>query len=421
MIFKLTALDILLLVAAVQLVLFISFLLFGNRRRLPNMLLAAFLFAQLTMVLTGLSLGHQAFFIRHLPHLFLISAPFYTLAGPILYLYVRSLTEQDFRLYGSRLLHLAPFALSFLYFAAAFYLRGAEWKRGIMESGGFWTQDQWNTYRLAYYAQILVYCTASLRAIAHYRNRLKDQYSSVDRINLSWLRIVIIGYIAAWIFDVFRFAALWLRLEVPVDLLLLDFGAFIVFFNVIFFKGWTQPRIFVPESRLKYQSSTLTPDSADAYKARLDAHMREHRSYLNPDLTLKDLADATGIPPRHLSQVLNDRIRQNFFDYIGRLRVEESLRLFAEAGRTRKTVLEIVYEVGFNSKSTLKLPAASGGESSICKEKDIWMRSLTPRQAAGNALAIRFNSLFKKHIGMTPREYRRQLFQQKHHPDRRAR
>ncbi|MBN1894246.1 phosphatase PAP2 family protein [bacterium] len=46
----------------------------------------------------------------------------------------------------------------------------------------------------------------------------------------------------------------------------------------------------------------------------------------------------------------------------------------------------------------LKLPAASGGESSICKEKDIWTRSLTPgqspghspRQAKGNAPAVRF-------------------------------
>ena len=40
----------------------------------------------------------------------------------------------------------------------------------------------------------------------------------------------------------------------------------------------------------------------------------------------------------------------------------------------------------------MKLPAASGGESSICKEKDIWIRSLTPRQAAGNALAVRFST-----------------------------
>ena len=48
----------------------------------------------------------------------------------------------------------------------------------------------------------------------------------------------------------------------------------------------------------------------------------------------------------------------------------------------------IIYSAWVGSK--LKLPAASGGESSICKEKDIGMRSLTPRQAAGNALAIRF-------------------------------
>jgi len=383
MVFKLTALDILLLVASIQLVLFISFLLFGKRRRLPNTLLAAFLFAQLAMVLAAFIFGHYGFFHDHFPHIFYIGVPFYTLVGPILYLYVRSLTESGFPLNRRRLLHLAPFAVMLLYFAVAFYLHDAEWKRRVLDEGGFWTKSRWTVFRLAYYGQILVYNIATLRIIAQYRTRLKDQYSSLERINLSWLRIVILGYLAALFFDILRFAALSFKLEVPIDLLFVDYAAFTVFFNIIFFKGWTQPELFAPESKPKYQSSTLTPDSADAYQARLDAHMREHKSYLNPDLTLKNLAGATGIPPRHLSQVLNDRLRQNFFDYIGRLRIEESLRLFAEAGRTPKTILEIIYEVGFNSKST-------------------------------------FNSLFKKHTGMTPREYRRRLAHQEHLSDQQA-
>ena len=38
----------------------------------------------------------------------------------------------------------------------------------------------------------------------------------------------------------------------------------------------------------------------------------------------------------------------------------------------------------------MKLPAACGGESSICKEESIYIRSLTPGQTPGNALAFRF-------------------------------
>jgi hypothetical protein len=46
----------------------------------------------------------------------------------------------------------------------------------------------------------------------------------------------------------------------------------------------------------------------------------------------------------------------------------------------------------------LKLSAASCGESSILREKDILLFcSLTPPQAAGNALAIGFNSSGKAH------------------------
>jgi hypothetical protein len=44
-------------------------------------------------------------------------------------------------------------------------------------------------------------------------------------------------------------------------------------------------------------------------------------------------------------------------------------------------------------KEKLKLPAASGGESSICREETSYIRSLNPGQAPGNALAVRFKGL----------------------------
>jgi AraC-like DNA-binding protein len=325
--------------------------------------------------------SHQAHFLDRFPHAFLVAAPFYTLVSPVLYLFVRSLSEPGFSIRGRRWLHLVPFALALAYFAAAFYFRSADAKRAVLEAGGLWTRAGWTRYRIAYYAQILAYSAASAAAIGRYHRRLKDQLSSMDRVNLSWLRAVIFGFIAAWLVDVLQFALTSLAVRVPMDLVFADYLAFIVFYNIIFFKGWCQPRVFEPEARPKYQSSNLTPEAAGAYRARLESYAAEAKPFLDPELTLRDLSAGSGIPPRHLSQVLNETLGQNFFDYIGRLRIDEARARLADPSQASKTVLEIMYDVGFNSKSV-------------------------------------FNALFKKATGVTPREFRRGLADQEHPPRR---
>jgi AraC-like DNA-binding protein len=361
----LSPLDIVVIVSIVQLTLFIAFLLFRKNRRLPGMLLASFLFSQLVMMFSALGYGHYAFFREHFPHIFNINLPFFFLASPVLYLFVRSLTDSDFSMTKRRLLHLVPFVCALLYFAATFYVHPASVKRRILDSGGVLKFNSWIIYTLLYYTQILTYNIASLKSIARFRARLKQQYSSVERINLSWLRLVIYGFIAAWLTDVFQFAAMNLSIGFHTELLTADFIAFLIFYNVIFFKGWTHPQIFMTESKFKYQGSPLTETQKRQYLKKLETVMKEQKPYLDPMLTLPALARKVHIPPRYLSQILNETLNQNFFDYVNIRRIEESKRLFREKTPHEKTVLEILLDVGFNSKSS-------------------------------------FNSAFKRYTGMTP-------------------
>ena len=56
--------------------------------------------------------------------------------------------------------------------------------------------------------------------------------------------------------------------------------------------------------------------------------------------------------PKILSQVINETIGQTFFDFINRYRIEEAKRLLTNPADKKITVLEVLYEVGFNSKSS---------------------------------------------------------------------
>ena len=154
------------------------------------------------------------------------------------------------------------------------------------------------------------------------------------------------------------------------NIVFVNFLAFFLFFNYIFYKGLSQPEIFSGiEEKPKYVSSRLTDNEAKAFLARLTSYMEAEKPYLNPTLTLKELADKVSIPARYLSQIINEYLHKNFYDYVSQFRIEEAKRILSDPS-TDKTVLEVLYQVGFNSKSS-------------------------------------FNTAFKKFTGITPTRFRR--------------
>ena len=98
--------------------------------------------------------------------------------------------------------------------------------------------------------------------------------------------------------------------------------------------------------------------------------MDSQRPWLEPELSLEQLASRLSLRPKLLSQLINESLRQNFFEFVNRYRIEEAKRLLTNPVDKKITVLEVLYEVGFNSKSS-------------------------------------FNTIFKKHTGLTPSEFKK--------------
>ena len=66
---------------------------------------------------------------------------------------------------------------------------------------------------------------------------------------------------------------------------LVNFLAFFCFFNYIFYKGLSQPEIFSGIiEKPKYETSRLTAIEGEQYLAKLEAHMRQNKPYLDPTL-----------------------------------------------------------------------------------------------------------------------------------------
>jgi len=86
--------------------------------------------------------------------------------------------------------------------------------------------------------------------------------------------------------------------------------------------------------------------------AKLTQSMEVDKLFLKPRLTLVELAEHLGLPPRLLSYVINNRYQVNVTTWLNQYRVEEVLLRLQDPKQKHKTILGIALECGFNSKSS---------------------------------------------------------------------
>ena len=105
------------------------------------------------------------------------------------------------------------------------------------------------------------------------------------------------------------------------------------------------------ENRKKYEKSSLSEDSSEVILQKLQTYLQTQKPYLENDLTLPKLAQRLAVSQHHLSQVLNDRLGQSFFDLMAKCRVEEAQKLLTDGAHMHLKIDEIAEQVGYNSTS----------------------------------------------------------------------
>lgn len=130
----------------------------------------------------------------------------------------------------------------------------------------------------------------------------------------------------------------------------------------------------------KYRTSGLSKDREKAIKEKLLKIVTDEKIYLNPDLTMSELAKRLNIHSNYLSQLVNISFSCNFSDFINGYRIEEAKKLLADQINKDRNILELMYDCGFYSKSV-------------------------------------FNTAFKKFTGTTPSAFRKELQKDSESPD----
>jgi YesN/AraC family two-component response regulator len=93
----------------------------------------------------------------------------------------------------------------------------------------------------------------------------------------------------------------------------------------------------------------LKPEDSQLYLDQLLDFMEKEKPYRQPNITIQELADTMQISKHHLSQVINERLEKNFYDFINQYRVAEAQLLLVNPKYRHLTNLAVADKATFNA------------------------------------------------------------------------
>lgn len=300
--------------------------------------------------------------------------------GPLLFLYVQSMTNPRRKISWLASIHFIPFLT---FFVVSVIFRSFPLLRDLRS---FFTPDRFISLRIVYstcfFLSVTTYSILAFIEIKKHQDNLKNLFSyTSDVLTLNWLKILSISFYVAFVILFILGGLNMIGDIIPFDPYFVVFTFIALFSFVYSFHGIKQPVIFGQELIIdedekdekketeKYSRSGLKEKQAKEYLEKLIHVMETDKPYLDRDLSIHQLSVLTNIPRHHITQVLNEKHGKNFFTFINEYRVREVISRFSDPVNNNFTILAIAYDSGFNSKTT-------------------------------------FNSIFKSQTDLTPSEYR---------------
>ncbi|MHC1778853.1 MAG: helix-turn-helix domain-containing protein [Bacteroidales bacterium] len=270
------------------------------------------------------------------------------------YLYVYKICSGSLKIKTYELFHLIPFLIflisSFTFYYSVYFTKILAGSSSVLG---------------------LSYCFITLYTLRRHLVNVRNQFSFTEKVNLSWLNKLVFGLILLWfgvvilvflnrIFN-YEFSLYWFYISIPIFI-------FYIGFNGIKQQNIYSFHISIPE-KAGYKNSGLRENQKQEIYEKLLNAMDSKKLFTNSRLSLQNLSNMLNIPPHHITQTLNEFVKQNFYDFVNSYRVNEFKKRVDLGDSERFSLLGIALDCGFNSKSS-------------------------------------FNRIFKNMTGLTPSEYR---------------
>lgn len=312
------------------------------------------------------------------PNLFFFGSYSYFLDGPLLLLFVHSLLYKDFALKSRHLLHLIPFGLYFVLLIINFYSLDYASRHQLIESQHIAYSSPFLYFEAFSKFMRVGYALACLSLILHFNRRLQDTTANINNHDMAWLKIMIVSLLALYSWDALLLSVKLqgliennFNMDLLNDIGVAAYHLNFVVINVLVILKFTRWQSL--EAVDEEPETTIANDQGidPELIEKINQGMKNPDIYALPNITLDKLASALDIPARKLSQILKQHYNQNFYEFVNTHRILQAKKLLVDPAYKDKTITDIYYEVGFNSKSV-------------------------------------FNTFFKRMVNQTPSQYRQQ-------------
>lgn len=192
-------------------------------------------------------------------------------------------------------------------------------------------------------------------------------------VDLNWLRLLLVGFLMIMSLEVVLNVIKLINISSEIAIsVLIALGVSIYYFTfglitILLFYSAVKSTSFKPIMMSEEFNAAEPREIKYSYIQNIESYMDEERPFLNPDITIEELARDLEMSVNDLSVTLNRHFQLNFFEFINQYRVREAKTLLLSKANT--TITDLFYEAGFNTKSV-------------------------------------FYSAFKKSEGVTPSQYR---------------
>ena len=279
---------------------------------------------------------------------------FALLLGPMIFFYVRTSVDASYLFKTPRLVHGIP-ALIHLSLLVPLVFVGPDLRATYIDS-----YRDLELYRSMVprvpigFVVTSCYAVAAFVWIRRFETHVTQVASFGDALRIRWLRWFT-GLLVILLF----FLGLFMLPELDQ---LAGAGALMAFMTTVLFIALVRPNVFhgVPAAlqlseedtnKEKYGASQLDETQKTDHLDVLLRHFGTARPYLQQELTLRDVAKQINIPYRYVSQVVNEKLDQNFMDFVNSYRIEAAKAMLLDPEWSHLTIDGIAGEAGFNSRS----------------------------------------------------------------------
>ncbi|RLD50016.1 MAG: hypothetical protein DRJ05_20200 [Bacteroidetes bacterium] len=372
------AIQIVLYLGAIQGLLLSIFLFSIKANKISNKLLG------LLTLFWGIIIGTFALqsegLYTQFPHLLRVFSQLLFLIFPLLFLQVKYLISKHSHFERSDLLHLIPWLLMII-LNFGFYISSAEEKLILSRNDTLYYQVIAILSEEIIAIQGVVYSILSLKILSKYERKIKDYQSNIDKMILKFQYIGISLSLFAWIIGIIGIHLEFFHVEINLDLFIFVYLTLVLIIYVISYSALKSPEIYkLDESQIKVmfrknqdnkpsgndkpiavKTIVETSDKVDQFSDdpiaeeinnKLLDFIDTEKPYLNPELSLQELADNVEVKRHHLSNVINQKHNKNFYEFINQYRIEEVKALMVDPKNRNYKLISLAYDAGFNSKAS---------------------------------------------------------------------